>query len=106
MLSEGDNSYLLAAPPLLDRAIFDPLRALLAEAPMVATLGEHDLAWDDGSAVISALHLPGHHYSVQYGPVQIVVLGLEADGPRSRTPAGRSAAARHPVPSASCSPTA
>jgi hypothetical protein len=79
VLSTGDNAYLLAAPPLLDRAIFEPLRALLAEAPMVAALGEHDLAWDDGSAVINALRLPGHHYSVQYGPVQIVVLGLQAD---------------------------
>jgi hypothetical protein len=78
-LSAGDNAYLLAAPPFLDRAIFDPLRALLGEAPMVATLGEHDLAWDDGSAVISAFHLPGHQYSVQYGPVQVVVLGLQAD---------------------------
>ena len=79
VLSSGDNAYLLAAPPLLDRAIFDPLRALLGEAPMVAALGEHDLAWRDGAAVISALHLPGHQYSVQYGPVQIVVLGLQAD---------------------------
>jgi hypothetical protein len=79
VLSTGDNAYLLAAPPLLDRAIFEPLRELLSEAPMVAALGEHDLAWDDGSAVISALHLPGHHYSVQYGPVQVVVLGLQAD---------------------------
>jgi hypothetical protein len=79
VLSAGDNAYLLAAPPLLDRAIFDPLRSLLGEAPMVAALGEHDLAWRDGAAVISALHLPGHHYSVQYGPVQVVVLGLQAD---------------------------
>lgn len=79
VLSAGDNAYLIAAPPLLDRAIFRPLHALLAEAPMVATLGEHDLAWRDGAAVISALHLPGHHYSVQYGPVQVVVLGLQAD---------------------------
>ena len=45
---------------------------------MVA-LGEHDLAYNDGSAVIAALHLPGHHYVAQYGPVQIVVLGLQAD---------------------------
>ncbi len=78
-LSAGDNSYLLAAPPLLNRAIFAPLHDLLGEAPMVAALGEHDLAYDDGSAVISALHLPGHQYSAQYGPVQVVVLGLEAD---------------------------
>lgn len=78
-LSAGDNAYLLAAPPFLNRAIFDPLRPLLGEALTVATLGEHDLAWRDGAAVISALHLPGHHYTVQYGPVQVVVLGLQAD---------------------------
>jgi hypothetical protein len=78
-LSSGDNAYLLAAPPFLNRAIFDPLRGLLGEAPMIAALGEHDLAWRDGAAVISALHLPGHQYSVQYGPVQVVVLGLQAD---------------------------
>jgi hypothetical protein len=78
-LSAGDNAYLLAAPPLLDRAIFRPLHGLLAEAPAVVALGEHDLAYRDGAAVISALHLPGHQYSVQYGPVQVVVLGLEAD---------------------------
>ena len=78
-LSAGDNAYLLAAPPFLNRAIFDPLHALLGEAPMVAALGEHDLAYRDGAAVISALHLPGHQYTVQYGPVQVVVLGLEAD---------------------------
>jgi hypothetical protein len=79
-LSTGDNGYPLAAPPLLNREIFSPLRALLGEAPAVAALGEHDLVWQDGAAVISALRLPGHHYSVQYGPVQVVVLGLEADG--------------------------
>jgi hypothetical protein len=64
-LSAGDNAYLLAAPPLLDRAIFDPLHQLLGEAVTVAALGEHDLAWRDGAVVISALHLPGHH-----GPVR------------------------------------
>lgn len=78
-LSAGDNAYLLAAPPFLDRAIFAPLRPLLAQAAPVVALGEHDLAWNDGSAVISAFHLPGHHYAVQYGPVQVVVLGLQAD---------------------------
>ncbi len=78
-LSTGDNAYLLAAPPFLNRAIFAPLRGLLSEAPAVVALGEHDLAYDDGSAVISALHLPGHHYTAQYGPVQVVVLGLQAD---------------------------
>jgi hypothetical protein len=78
-LSGGDNAYLLAAPPFLDRAIFRPLHDLLAEAPAVVALGEHDLAYRDGAALISALDLPGHHYSVQYGPVQVVVLGLQSD---------------------------
>ena len=98
-LSAGDNAYLLAAPPFLDRAIFDPLHALLGEAPMVAALGEHDLAYRDGAAVISALHLPGHQYSVQYGPGA----GGGA-GPRGRrlgacaTPPRRSGAVRRPCP--------
>ncbi|HEX5261498.1 MAG TPA: hypothetical protein VFW18_08465 [Gaiellales bacterium] len=83
-LSGGDNAYLLAAPPFLDRAIFDPLHQLLGEAVTVVALGEHDLAWRDGAAVISALHLPGHHYTAQSGPVQIVVLGLQADTSASR----------------------
>jgi hypothetical protein len=78
-LSAGDNAYLTAAPPLLDRAIFTPLRPLLGQALPVVALGEHDLAWHDGAAVISALHLPGHQYVAQYGPVQVVVLGLQTD---------------------------
>ena len=78
-LSAGDNAYLVAAPPLLDRAIFTPLRPLLGEALPVVALGEHDLAWNDGAAVISALRLPGHQYVAQYGPVQVVVLGMQAD---------------------------
>jgi hypothetical protein len=91
-LSAGDNAYLVAAPPFLDRAIFRPLHELLAGAPAVAALGEHDLAYRDGAAVISALHLPGHQYSVQYGPVQVVVLGLQADASAlsyARTTLGR-----------------
>jgi hypothetical protein len=79
-LSGGDNSYLLAAPPFLNRAIFTPLRSLLGEAASVIALGEHDLAWNGGSAVKSAFGMPGERYAVQYGPVQVTVLGLEADG--------------------------
>lgn len=80
-LSGGDNSYLLSAPPFLNRAIFTPLRQLLGEAAPAIALGEHDLAWNGGSAVKSAFDMPGEHYAVQYGPVQVVVLGLQADGP-------------------------
>ncbi len=99
-LSSGDNAYLLAIPPLLNRAIFDPLRDLLGEAPMVAALGEHDLAYRDGAAVISALHLPGHQYSVQYGPVQVVVLGLQADSSALAYAAKSLGVCRRPLPGA------
>lgn len=78
-LSGGDNSYLLSAPPFLNRAIFAPLRQLLGEAAPAIALGEHDLAWNGGSAVKSAFDMPGERYAVQYGPVQVIVLGLQAD---------------------------
>jgi Calcineurin-like phosphoesterase len=77
----GDNSYLAAAPPLFDHNIFAPMRALLAEGPFIATLGEHDLAWFGGRAVARALGLPngGNRYVWDYGPLRFVLLGLDAD---------------------------
>jgi hypothetical protein len=79
----GDNSYLVGAPQLLDRNIFEPLHDVMLDAPLWATEGEHDLIYSDGAAVTSALHLPGARgrYSVRYGPVQLVLLGLEAGAP-------------------------
>ncbi len=81
VLTAGDNSYLAAVPALLDRNIFKPLAAVMQNAPLWATMGEHDLAWRGGAAVTSALHLPDSEgrYAVRYGPVQIVLLGLSAD---------------------------
>ncbi|MCB0871826.1 MAG: hypothetical protein KDC36_00450 [Thermoleophilia bacterium] len=80
-LVPGDNSYLAAAPSLFDRNIFRPMRTLLAQGPFVATLGEHDLAWFGGSDVATALGLPdgGKRYVWNFGPVRVLVLGLEAD---------------------------
>ena len=76
----GDNSYLVGAPQVLDRNIFDPLHDVMLGAPLWATEGEHDLIYSGGAAVTSALHLPGPRgrYAVRYGPVQLVLLGLEA----------------------------
>jgi predicted phosphodiesterase len=81
VLTAGDNSYLVALPALLDRNIFEPLHDAMANAPLWATLGEHDLFVDGGATIINALHLPGDgkHYSVRYGPIQVVALGLQAD---------------------------
>ena len=77
----GDNSYLLAAPVLFDHNIFAPMRALLAQGPFIATLGEHDIAYLGGHDVARALGLPngGDRYVLDYGPLRFVVLGLEAD---------------------------
>jgi tartrate-resistant acid phosphatase type 5 len=82
VVTAGDNSYLVGAPVLLDRNIFRPLHDVMLEAPLYATLGEHDLFYSGGSAVTQALHLPGSagRYTVDYGPVQLVLLGLN-DGP-------------------------
>jgi predicted phosphodiesterase len=93
VVTAGDNSYLVAAPVLLDRNIFDPLRAVMAEAPLLATMGEHDLFYSNGSAVTRALHLPAPEgrYVVDYGPVQLVLLGLN-DGPVERAFARRALA--------------
>jgi Calcineurin-like phosphoesterase len=76
----GDNSYLVGAPQLLDRNIFEPLHDVMLDAPLWATEGEHDLIYSGGAAVTSALHLPGPRgrYVVRYGPLQLVLLGLEA----------------------------
>jgi hypothetical protein len=77
----GDNSYLAAAPVVFDRNIFAPMRALLAQGPFIATLGEHDVAWRGGRDVARALGLPGdgQRYVADYGPLRFVVLGVEAD---------------------------
>lgn len=77
----GDNSYLIAAPALLDRNIFGPMRPLLAQGPFVATLGEHDLALTGGRTIVAAFDLPGggDRYVVDHGPVRVVSVGLQAD---------------------------
>lgn len=82
VVTAGDNSYLVGAPVLLDRNIFRPLHDLMLEAPLYATMGEHDLFYSNGAAVADALHLPNDagRYVIDYGPVQVVLLGLD-DGP-------------------------
>ena len=77
-MTQGDNSYLVAAPALLDRNIFRPLRPLLANAVPVIDLGDHDVFLGGGQAVIDAFDMPGQRFSVAYGPLQIVVLGVVA----------------------------
>jgi hypothetical protein len=80
VLTAGDNSYLFALDSLLDRNIFKPLAEVMRNAPLWATFGEHDTFWRDGQELTKALQIPGKggRYTVRYGPVQIVLLGLTA----------------------------
>ncbi len=43
VLTTGDNSYPTALPQLLDHNIFRPLRGVMAEAPLIVDLGDHDV---------------------------------------------------------------
>lgn len=77
----GDNAYLASVAAVLDRNVFAPRRALLAQGPFVATLGEHDLFFREGRDLADALELPngGDRWVFDYGPLRFVMLGLKAD---------------------------
>ncbi|MCB0882254.1 MAG: hypothetical protein KDC33_08580 [Thermoleophilia bacterium] len=77
----GDNSYLVAVAPLLDKNIFRPMRPLLAQGPFVATLGEHDVFIRNGRDLADALFLPGggDRWVFDHGPLRFVMLGVEAN---------------------------
>ena len=78
----GDNSYMLAVPALFDRNVFTPLQDVMAEAPLMAVLGDHDtFIASGGEALADALALPGGalHYTYEYGPVQMIALGVDGD---------------------------
>ena len=82
VLTTGDNSYLLALPQLFDRNIFRPLRGVMSEAPLIVGLGDHDMFIAAGGAALAkAVGSPGDglRYTYQYGPVQVIVLGVEGD---------------------------
>jgi predicted phosphodiesterase len=81
VVTAGDNSYLLALPQLLDRNIFRPLRGVMGEAQLVVGLGDHDTFATDGRFLVEAVESPGDglRYTYDYGPVRVVVLGVDED---------------------------
>jgi predicted phosphodiesterase len=82
VLTAGDNSYLVAAEPLLDRNIFRPLADLMRSAPMYVCLGDHDNFWPGPKAISSAFDIPdGGRYVAHYGPIQAVILGDQPNVP-------------------------
>ncbi len=81
-VTAGDNSYLVAAEVLLDRNIFRPLADLMRNAPMYVCLGDHDKFFPGPGALSRAFDLPeGGRFTVDHGPVQVVVLGDEPNDP-------------------------
>ncbi len=80
VLTAGDNSYLTAADVLLDRNIFRPHAETMRHAPLYVGLGDHDRLPPGDGAIREAFDLPpGGRYAVAHGPVQVVVLGDQAD---------------------------
>ena len=79
-VTAGDNSYLSAAGPLLDRNIFRPLAELMRNGPLYVGLGDHDGFLPGPGAISSAFDLPdGGRYAFRHGPVQVIVLGERSD---------------------------
>jgi Calcineurin-like phosphoesterase len=80
VLTAGDNSYLSAAGPLLDRNIFRPLAEVMRNAPVYIGLGDHDELPPGDGAIRDAFDLPpAGRYAVAHGSVQVVILGDQAD---------------------------
>jgi hypothetical protein len=82
LLSAGDNAYPFLAPRFLDDRIFGPLAPVLGRMPNIGALGDHDILLPAGrAALVEAFEWPGggERYALRHGPLQVVVLGLEAD---------------------------
>lgn len=82
LITTGDNSYLAAVPDLLDPNIFRPLRELMANAPNIGVVGDHDIVFPEGRRdLVGALEWPGggDRFDWRYGPLQFIGLGLLGD---------------------------
>jgi 3',5'-cyclic AMP phosphodiesterase CpdA len=80
VVTAGDNSYLSAPDILLDRNVFRPLAEVMRNAPVYVGLGDHDALPPGDAAIRDAFDLPpGGRHVVEHGPLQVVILGDEAD---------------------------
>lgn len=77
LLLLGDNVYPDGNSARIDETVMQPFSATLADAELLAILGNHD-RWDDGGdAQLAALGMPGHWWSRTFGDVLIV--GLDSN---------------------------
>jgi predicted phosphodiesterase len=80
VVTAGDNSYLSGPDFLLDRNVFRPMAELMRNAPVYIGLGDHDALPPGDGAIRDAFDLPpGGRHVVEHGPLQVVILGDQAD---------------------------
>ncbi len=80
VVTAGDNSYLSAPDILLDRNVFRPLAEVMRNAPVYIGLGDHEALPPGDAAIRDAFDLPpGGRHVVEHGPLQVVILGDQAD---------------------------
>lgn len=87
LVTTGDNVYESGAPAEFDAAWTQPYGWVnRLGLPVVAALGNHDVATRDGAPEVSFFHLPGTFYSRRIGPVRFVVLDAnDPADPRQRS---------------------
>lgn len=77
LLLLGDNVYPSGDPARLDAVLFDPFRAVLDHAELLAILGNHDVSKGYGDAQMAAMGMPGRFWARTFGGVLIV--GLDSN---------------------------
>ncbi len=86
LLTTGDNAYGDGTHVEWQTNVFEPYRALLAEVPMYAVIGNHDDKTDDARPELDNLFVPAQalneqdqerYYSIEWGPLHFVGLDTE-----------------------------
>ena len=89
VLHTGDVIYPAGAAEDFDAKYFRPYRHLIASIPFFLSLGNHDVATDNGQAYLKAFHLPrnnpegtARYYSFDYGNARFIA--LDSNQPHGR----------------------
>jgi 3',5'-cyclic AMP phosphodiesterase CpdA len=78
LLLLGDNAYPAGDPEALQRTVFEPFAAVLDQGtPLLAILGNHDVADGHADGQVSALGMPGRWWARELGDVLLV--GLDSN---------------------------
>lgn len=85
LLHVGDLGYPNGTLQELDSGFFGPMEPLLARAPVLPILGDHDVRAEDGAAFFQVFSLPPNgvseaprYYSFRQGPAEFFCLDVES----------------------------